>query len=499
MDQRAAATGGSRLWIFAVLSPLLTLLFAFLWQRWDWGLMDDVTILNSGAGWLERFQDYFRSTRLFGQFKPFYALHSAVFYTIFADLPKGFYIFRWLEIGLVLLIWATVAYRITGTRLAFWLVPTVTLSFHYFYDAFFYLSSHEIIGLFFLGLSLHCFIPLARDPVSSEPRDSSRRLLWQASAGILLLLCAFMSKEPFVACGFAVGLAFLLTGCGDRKRPDRRRGLWLGILILVMTIVYAGVLLTCVKSQYTSQYDLGNASKLWANLSAWCRKDALNHLPWIIAGAVVFFCSSGAADQRRGMPALKIWGYLLAGLLYGCYTGILLPWNTVSYYAAPLGVFFALLTAVALADRIPRLHPRLQIAGVILALSFNQMVCQYALTREAGYQYDTANLMRWIEQDSGLRDNAEAVVRSNAMEPAAAIPGLINRRRGWALKPFRWTTNPDDGTTEEGGRYYLYSPRFHSLDLAKLQGWDIVFLSKTWTMYVRPDEAKDLHVAGADP
>src|SRR3990167_7337927 len=131
------------LWLFAVLPPILTLLLSFILMQWSWGLMDDLQILSSGSTVLEKAREYFRATNTFGQLRPIWALHSGFLYSVFENNPRAFYIFRLFEICLVLTIWTTASYRITRKRVSLALVPAITLSFHYFYDALFYLSSQE--------------------------------------------------------------------------------------------------------------------------------------------------------------------------------------------------------------------------------------------------------------------------------------------------------------------------------------------------------------------
>ena len=81
-------------WLFAVIAPLLTVLFNYVFQKWYWGLMDDLAILDSGTGIIDRFWSYYAGLCTWGVFRPLYVLHSSVTYTLFERIPHLFYIFR---------------------------------------------------------------------------------------------------------------------------------------------------------------------------------------------------------------------------------------------------------------------------------------------------------------------------------------------------------------------------------------------------------------------
>ena len=96
---------------------------------------------------------------------------------------------------------------------------------------------------------------------------------------------------------------------------------------------------------------------------------------------------------------------LIGVLLYSAYTLVTLPWNTTSYYAGPLGVFFGIPVAIFAAQLLPHTSISLQILVPIASLLFNMLVSQWALTRESLYHYDTHNLMAWVRgnQNFNLR------------------------------------------------------------------------------------------------
>jgi len=471
--------------------PLLTLLLGFVFQKWSWGLMDDLQILEAGTGVIDRTVHYFQSSRAFGQFRLVWPAHCGLFYTLFERRPDLFYIFRLFETVVVLLLWGGVAWRVTGRVLALVVLPAVTLSFHYFYDAVFYLSSQELIGLFFLGLALHCFLYNLQGLWRRSDRGGFSWGFY--GLGVVFLLGAFNSKEPFVSCGVALGLAHLYAAWAARKHAGQRMAFGVaGGLLLAGTVAYALGLLMFVKSSYTSQYGVNNLAKLRSNVTTWFRKDFLNHVPWLGAalGLTLLNALGGPAKDTAPDRQRRRMGILVGVLLYLGYTGILLPWNTVSYYATPLGVFFALAITVWLTREWPRAPMGVQIGVILMALFLNQLVCQYALTREAAYQNDTRYLMSWLRRNADLLTNE--TVFSNAMEPADVIPRHVNRRWGTRLTKFWWNLNPNDRIDgARQARFYLYSPRFSSEPPAQLRDWRVLFLSKSWTMYQRPRETPD--------
>ncbi len=477
------------LWAMVAIVPLITVFFSFILGPWSWGLMDDYTILVSGNGILERFWHYFTGLGQWGVFRPTFALHSALFYGIFENTPRFFYIFRLLEISALLMIWGACAYRITRKKIALVLLPAITLSFHYFYDGFFYLSSQEAIGLFFLGLAVWLFSDHIEPILKADTYQRVGRLDWKKwLAGVFMLLCALGAKETFISCAMAIGTAYLYLAWALRRNSLARAVFFYALGLIAVAVLWAALILIFIKSNYTSGYSVTDMTKLGSNFQAWFRKDFFNHSPWLIAAVWVLFVtdkSGNFLNAMRGIPMRLKWGIALGILLYGGFLLILLPWNTLSYYAAPLGLLWAFLITMLISEAVSRAGASLQIALIVGALFMNQFICQYALAREATYQYDTANLMTWLKtNESFVNDERPDLVATNAMEPAAAIPGLMNRIRGTHLKPFKWAT--DSAQISQGPQnYYLYSPRFYGVDLSKLKQWEIVFLSKNWVMYKR--------------
>lgn len=470
------------LWVFAILPPFLTIILSFILQKWDWGLMDDSSILSMGSGLVSRTWNYFVGLIAWGVFRPTFALHSGIFYTIFQNHPEWFYVFKAMEIYCILLIWGLVAYRITKETVSIFLLPTITLSFHYFYDTFFYLSSHEFLGLLFVGIALHFFLyNLETDNIGPK------KFPWKKwYAGLFFLLCAFGAKEPFVSCGIALGASYLYLVWLYRKTADAKAFLTAGLLLVIISVGYSFTLFKVIKSNYTSSYG-SSTVKIISNLYDWFKKDFANHLPWIIGTPIIMNQYRKKRNSRQSGELFTIkakWGIFLGILFYLAFLFILLPWNATCYYAAPLGLFFAFIITVLISGCLCKLSLNWQVFVIIGALTINQLVCQYALNREAIYKYDTNNLMKWFSANTLFQGGKEDYcIQCNAMEASATLPSLMEREGNLKMKGFSWSTDPERMVNERKCEFYLYSPRFHGIDMAKLKGWSIVFLSRNWIMY----------------
>jgi hypothetical protein len=457
----------------ALFLPLLTLILSFVLQKWSWGLMDDLNILSLGSSAATRAGLWFQGLSSYGQFKPLTALHAGIFYTVFENNPVGFYVFRVFEISAMLLLWGLFAYRLTGNILSIALVGAITLSFHYFYDAFFYLSSAETIGLLFLGIAMNLFL------------FNHERVTLQWGLGLLFLLAAFASKETFISSGMALGISYLYLAWGNRQKNEHPKLIFTALFLIVISLIYGACLLIFVKSGYSMRYSW-NMAKFSENLNVWVKKDFYNHLPWLFA-AIVIAAAKALYGRKRGRMGIKQkWGLFLGFLLYVNFLSILIPWNTSSYYAVPLGLFFGLLMTLFLSDSLSGLNFKPQFLIVIFALIFNQLVCLYVLNRESTYQYDTKNVARWLIGFSGSAESGwNNCVQTNAIEPAETLPQLINRQSGLKINKFHWLRDTNQLAYNIGCDLYLYSPRFSGIDLTMLKDWEIVFLSKNWTMYKR--------------
>jgi len=476
-------------WSLPVIAILLTLIYSFSFKPWSWGLMDDLQILSLKGNVFERAWSYFQGFLSFGEFKFIWALHCAIFYKIFENAPKLFYIFKLFEICLILFIWGLAVFRITRQKISIVLVSAITLSFHYFYDAFFYLSSHEYLGLFFVGLALHCLLN-SLDPVldfEQTKEQGFRCLQWFFC--LLFLFLSYGCKETFVACGIAFGLTLIALSWMKRKTVHFKPLFFAGIVLVLFTFSYAFILMTFVKSSHTSGYSFTNFPKIWGNVQAWFKKDFLNHFPWLIATILILWKNKASGKKMFEADMRFLVGLLLSVLLYVGFLLVLLPWNPIIYFATPLGLFFAFIITLLISQSLPPMGMRMNIFFVLCALTFNQVVFQYALARESTYQKDTIHLMEWIEHHEPFQTKGSDIsVFSNAMEAAFAIPGHINRKTDLDLEEFHWTTQPDLKQDGKRCQFYLYSPRFHGINVNALKGWEVVFVSKNWILYQRPKE-----------
>jgi hypothetical protein len=242
-----------------------------------------------------------------------------------------------------------------------------------------------------------------------------------------------------------------------------------------------------VKSAYTGGYSLLNGPKVVSSLRSWLKKDFANHLPWIV-GPIVLFCLvfgiKRIGGHVREMSLKKKWGIVLGILLYVGYVCVLLPWNTIAYYATPLGLFFAVVVSLLMSDYLKKTSVYVQVLIVVCALVFNVLVCLYALERESMYQYDTQNFMEWVHKNPEFHDNPDLVVLCNGMEASAAIPWHINYEWDLNLKGFHWAVNyPKFEVEGKKANYLLLSPRFNTINLDKMGDSEIVFWSRNWRMY----------------
>ena len=467
------------LWWFPSLVPLFTILLSFYLLEWYWGLMDDVQLLQSGTNISERFVNYLATLVAFGHFNPTSALRSAVIYTWFEYVPVLAHVAKWVEACLMLLAWGVAAKRVSGKDSALPIFMAVALSFHYLYDTFFFLSTHEVIGLLFLGISINGFLTTI---------TTMHRTTFYASlvASLVCLMVGMGAKEPMVSSGVAFGISFVVLGLMDKS--TRSRPLLSGVIILVISFAYAVSLKLWVQSSYTASYSFFNFPRMLDSFSNWVRKDFFNHSPWILLVVVLVFWLFSSRPKSQSLSLFtqkQQWGMLTGALLYVGYLLILLPWNTISYYAGPLGVYFAFPVSIFLAQILPTTKPLLQVLVPVAALIFNMFVSQWALTRESLYHYDTQNLMAWIQGNPEFQTAAlSKLVESNALEAGGAIPQHLARDFALALPGFAHRGANPDGY--QPGRMLVYTPRFGSpADVFPTDEWITMFYSKYWQVYLK--------------
>ena len=465
------------LWIFPIIVPLGNILLSFYLQEWYWGLMDDVQLLRSGTNISERFVNYLAALIAFGHFNPTSAMRSAVIYTWFEHTPVMVHVAKWVEACLMLLAWGIAATRVSGKISALPIFISIALSFHYLYDTFFFLSTHEVIGLLFLGVALNGFLA----SVETVNRGTLYAFL---ALSICCLLIGLGAKEPMVSSGTALGISFLVLGVANKS--IRSRALFISAIVLLLSVGYAFSLKIWVQSGYTASYSFSNIPKMLDSFTHWVRKDLLNHSPWIIIALLLVLPTSNQYLRTQARPVFtrkQLWGILTGLLLYSGYLLILLPWNTISYYAGPLGVFFAFPMAIFIAQVLPLSGSIIQVVVPIFALLFNMLVSQWALTRESLYHYDTQNLMSWIEGNPSFQNDARRkLVDCNAMEAAGAITSHLGRDFALDLPGFIYR-GPNNYPP---GRILIYTVRFGSpSDVFPVEEWTTLFYSKYWQVYLK--------------
>ena len=90
------------LWLFPATVPLITILASFYPKKWCWGLMDDAGLISDGSPVTKRFFSILLGFLAFGEFKPTFALHQAVFYSLLRYSPISMHVLKWIEACLVL-------------------------------------------------------------------------------------------------------------------------------------------------------------------------------------------------------------------------------------------------------------------------------------------------------------------------------------------------------------------------------------------------------------
>ena len=468
------------LWLFPIIVPLGTILLSFYLQEWYWGLVDDAGILVSGRTVAERFANDFGARLSNGRVQFLFSLRSAIFYTMFEQNPVMLHVLKWVEATLAILVWGLAVKKICGRSLGALIFATITLSFNYFYDTFFFISLQDVLGLLFLGIGLNCSI-------GACDATSRTRFVTLATFGILGIALGVTTNERLTAVGLAFGLGFILLGVMDKS--IYRQALIIGALIFGASVIYALFLKLHMQPEigHTARYSVTNFPVMANNLIDWIRKDVLNHSPWLLGLAILARYRGNSRSFRGSMGGFAMrqkWGVMLGGLLYFFFLLLLLPWMTISYVAGPLGVMFAFPVSVYISQVLPQTTVGIQILAPITALLLNILVSQWALTRESLYHYDTQNLIAWIQGNPAFQAAARSeLVYCNAMEGGGAIPAHLGRDFGVSMPGFKYQGLDQDLIFS--GEIMVYTPRFgSSTDIFAPAVWDTVFYSKFWQVYV---------------
>ena len=462
-------------WGFALAAaaPFLVVLISLVTQTWSWGLMDDHSILAIRGGIMAKWWTYFRQILANGALRPVATFHAALTYKVFENAPGLFHIFRFVEVAVAVLVWALAAFQLTGKRWTIFLTIAVAMSFHYLYDAFFFLSTQEILGVFFTGVAL-LLMHRSLHPIFS----GGSGIGWgYFGCGILAYVLALGCKEPFIAFGFALGAGMMLLSLRVQG-ADRGRLLLAGGSLVILSLFYGVFLKVCVTAPYTAAYSFTDKAKITGNLLQWFKKDLLNHAPWILAVLALGRASFSCRFQLR-----EQWGLLFGGLYYIFFLLLLLPWSAVVYLATPLGVIFAFVMAVVAAPVLEKCA--LAAAGwvMVMALALNIAVAGFATTREMIYHLDTQNLLVWASVHPDFQEaSRRGRVFANAPEPSVAIPAHVNRRWGLSMAYFQ---NGEFAWPGSPAEYFVYSSRFGGFPTDDLKGWRAASYGKYWQVYER--------------
>ena len=465
-------------WSLAVI-PAIVILVSFILGGWSWGLMDDYGFLSFTGGFWDRFSHIFKTTMDFGSLRPTSTLYYVIFYKMFSHNPTGFYIVRWLTCVLALGVWAFLAFKATRSRFAAPLFLFAALSFYKVYDAFFYLSTQEILGVLSFGFSFLFFWKAVEQRL-----ENAGGIDWKAFAvGFGFLLLTFASKEPFLAVGMALGISSIIVSVWDRKKEI----LWPGICGIVMALGHAIFLKSFLMPKGRStQYALTDIGFIWGNVVGWFQRDLPCHAPWIIFAGIVLFLQRGAS--RPTWTRVRWWVFLTGVFAYFGYTGLLLPWDTWGHYVTPLGIFFAFSLSVLLADRLDGLKFPQSMMIALLSFIFALIVGMSALKFQVTYQYDTANLMKWMGTN-GFFDHemgSGAIVRGNALEAGETVMKQVNAVYGKNYPGYIFTSNVREVLADAKTRYYLWAPHYGDQDLNRLKGmWTSMFVSEHWVLFRR--------------
>lgn len=467
-----------QIWWIPAIVPLCIALSALIAGVWSWGLMDDYHYAFTTGTIFQKFIADFNRLFPAGRFYPVFNLHSSIFYTLFKDSPKSFFIFRWVEVIATLGCWGYLSILFTKKKVAAPLFIAITLSFYKFYDAFFYLSTQEILGCFFAGVSFLLFYFAL-----NQVYEKKENIKWAQFVGaVILLLLAFMSKEPFVTVGIAVGVCIFLLGF---TKGRLKSFLWIGGAIFWGSIMYALMLKIFVVREYSAQYSLTDFDKVFLNLKFWAGTALIEHLPWIIV-AVIVALFSGKTFFKMEAFIPKLLGFLL----YLFYFGLIIPWSGGGHYVVPLAIFFAFFITMVLVDSLLKI-PKIFLFFIVTAsLLFNICVGGRAISAHEKYQYDTYNMQQWMVQNALFRHEVlmqGKTVRSNANEPAGAIPALINKKYGISFKLFIYTPFVRDIVVDPQTKYFVWGVHWGDQDLRRLGGdrWNPMFVSDNWIVFRR--------------
>jgi len=467
------------LWALVAIIPFVFMAVSFIHDQWTWGLMDDLNYLNQHGGWWSSTINNFQGLLLWGTFRPSYAAYLAAFYPLFQNAPKLFYLFKLILVAATLLIWGYNARLLTGKAIAQFLLPSISLSYYFFYDSAKYLSIQEPLGLFFLGIALLCFIN-----AGILPAAENKPLGWGwLSAGLVLLVLCVLSKEVFVTSAIAMAGMFLLTTLIYKNRSLG----WLGIILFLSASAYGLFLKLGFQHGYTARYSFTDWHKISWNFHDWLSRSFVFHAPWVllIVIFIIFRFVKREPVLRNKQESIAL---ATGAALYFLFLLVLLPWQVSDFYAIPLGVFFAFFATVLLVDDLDKAGGVVIKTIIFFALIFNISVCYFSFGKMITYKNDTIRLLDWLTYNQEFQEAMQRGwnVATNAWEPGDKIPELLKIRTGIAIPHFSYVPSVKDIVTNPRILYYLYNPYSGDQDLRLIhQLYSVVFSSQNWTLFER--------------
>ena len=467
------------LFVMPAAVPLLLILFSFLKSGWGWTLVNDYQFLTLGTNFGERLHGLYFLFMDYGQLKWTQLLRYAFAYTAFANAPKYFFIYQWIEIVTMFGVWGMLAYRLTGKKIALFLMPTVVLSSRCFYDAFFFPSLGDNIAMLIFGLGLLALVH-AVSLVKGNWKVSKRQLwLWALVFFFLALGAMEFTLAGIMAAGFALCWLYKV------RRDQNRQILVAGIALVVAGFLYGLFLKTFIAHGSTSIYRITDIHKIFFNLSSWAKYVFKLQALWLLAGGVVLF-KAWSKDYWSRYSLAERFGIVIGIFMYALWLAVLLPWSAYGYHAVPLVIVFGFLMAVILASPLEELDERWLGAIAMLMLVFNLMIAQQQVYNATLYNSEIQRTLYFIEGNSSLQQAArEGKVFCDQFEPSASLPYWANRQIGLDLKQFVFEEDPLIAA-QKGAQYYVFMTWGNTLGIYLTSpGWEPLFVGEFIKVYQR--------------
>ncbi|MFA5974893.1 MAG: hypothetical protein WC859_01855 [Elusimicrobiota bacterium] len=399
----------TRLFPWAFLLLLGSLLTAMIFLPLSWGLMDDAQTLQllktswkdiSIVGLLHRY-----SVNVI--FRPVYIAYLYLCYGTFSNSPKLFYLFTLILVGLFLWPWTLILRRqlppqtrsIGSYFFGFLLLASTPL-----YNLIVFLSLQEKFVIGFGGWALY-----ALTSAQHEDRRSVRWWLWQCS-GFTSFLLGVLAKPTTLA----VAPWAFVSLVSDANAPKKQRAVWILAWATLSTVM--GLVFLKRSDSYTSRYSTDIRGLV----------QSLGHQPtmvYLMAGLILvtillIFLDWTKQKDLNARLARFLWPCSLA-----CYLALLIPWGIATYLWAPAMVM-ACGCIVLNTEIMIRLWPRLDpfFRNVVLPMSILMaagVVFHVAIPR-LSRQAEIGTTVRWLSSQWPDKD-IDAYIMSPCTEAATAL------------------------------------------------------------------------------